>query len=443
MDFLTGIKEKETVDLAAVTAEGMEGKTVKLEGTVHTIRNMGEVAFVILRRRDGLLQCVYEEGVTEFELKTLKDGACVEVEGSVRSEKKAPHGVELRLSGIRVLSEPAAPLPLAVSKWKLNTSLDAKLNMRSISLRNVRERAKFRIQEGIVRGFRDFLYGQGFTEIHTPKIGAKGAEGGSNLFRLDYFHHPAVLAQSPQFYKQMMVGVFDRVFETGPVFRAEKHNTKRHLNEYTSLDFEMGYIDSFEDIMAMETAFLQYMLKLLEREYATELQILDITLPKADKIPAVRFDEAKRLASEKYGHKIRNPYDLEPEEEVLIGRYFEEEYGSDFVFVTHYPSKKRPFYAMDDPADPKFTLSFDLLYKGLEITTGGQRIHDYQKLLEKIEARGMTTEGMEQYLDTFKYGMPPHGGLGIGLERLTMKLTGEDNVRETTLFPRDLSRLEP
>ena len=443
MDFLTGIKEKETVDLAAVTAAGMEGKTVKLEGTVHTIRNMGEVAFVILRRRDGLLQCVYEEGVTGFELKTLKDGACVEVEGAVRSEKKAPHGVELRLSGIRVLSEPAAPLPLAVSKWKLNTSLDAKLNMRSISLRNVRERAKFRIQEGIVRGFRDFLYGQGFTEIHTPKIGAKGAEGGSNLFRLDYFHHPAVLAQSPQFYKQMMVGVFDRVFETGPVFRAEKHNTKRHLNEYTSLDFEMGYIDSFEDIMAMETAFLQYMLKLLEREYATELQILDITLPKADKIPAVRFDEAKRLASEKYGHKIRNPYDLEPEEEVLIGRYFEEEYGSDFVFVTHYPSKKRPFYAMDDPADPKFTLSFDLLYKGLEITTGGQRIHDYQKLLEKIEARGMTTEGMEQYLDTFKYGMPPHGGLGIGLERLTMKLTGEDNVRETTLFPRDLSRLEP
>lgn len=443
MDFLTGIKEKETVDLTAVTAEGMEGKTVKLEGTVHTIRNMGEVAFVILRRRDGLLQCVYEEGVTGFELKTLKDGACVEVEGSVRSEKKAPHGVEVRLSGIRVLSEPAAPLPLAVSKWKLNTSLDAKLNMRSISLRNVRERAKFRIQEGIVRGFRDFLYGQGFTEIHTPKIGAKGAEGGSNLFRLDYFHHPAVLAQSPQFYKQMMVGVFDRVFETGPVFRAEKHNTKRHLNEYTSLDFEMGYIDSFEDIMAMETAFLQYMLKLLEREYATELQILDITLPKADKIPAVRFDEAKRLASEKYGHKIRNPYDLEPEEEVLIGRYFEEEYGSDFVFVTHYPSKKRPFYAMDDPADPKFTLSFDLLYKGLEITTGGQRIHDYQKLLEKIEARGMTTEGMEQYLDTFKYGMPPHGGLGIGLERLTMKLTGEDNVRETTLFPRDLSRLEP
>ena len=240
-----------------------------------------------------------------------------------------------------------------------------------------------------------------------------------------------------------MVGVFERVFETAPVFRAEKHNTKRHLNEYTSLDFEMGYIDGFEDIMKMETGFLQYMTRLLEREYAKELKILNITLPKTDTIPTVRFDEAKEKVAEKYNRKIRNPYDLEPEEEALIGQYFKEEYDADFVFVTHYPSKKRPFYAMDDPADDKFTLSFDLLYHGLEITTGGQRIHDYNELLEKIEKRGMTTEGMEQYLDTFKHGMPPHGGLGIGLERLTMKLIGEDNVRETTLFPRDLSRLEP
>ena len=241
----------------------------------------------------------------------------------------------------------------------------------------------------------------------------------------------------------MMVGVFDRVFETAPVFRAEKHNTKRHLNEYTSLDFEMGYIDSFTDIMEMETGFLQYTMKLLEKEYANELAILNITLPKTEKIPAVRFDKAKELVAEKYNRKIKNPYDLEPEEESLIGRYFKEEYDADFVFVTHYPSKKRPFYAMDDPEDPKFTLSFDLLFHGLEITTGGQRIHDYQMLRDKIAARGMSEEGMDQYLNTFKYGMPPHGGLGIGLERLTMKLVMEDNVRETTLFPRDLTRLEP
>ena len=334
-------------------------------------------------------------------------------------------------------------MPMAIDKWKLNTSLEAKLNLRPIALRNIRERAKFKIQEGLTRAFRDFLYGQGFTEIHTPKIGARGAEGGANMFKLSYFHKPAVLAQSPQFYKQMMTGVFDRVFETGPVFRAEKHNTKRHLNEYTSLDFEMGYIDSFEEIMAMETGFLQYAMKLLEKDYAQELSLLNVTLPDVSRIPSVRFDEAKRLVSKKYDRKIRNPYDLEPEEEALIGQYFKEEYNADFVFVTHYPSKKRPFYAMDDPADPTYTLSFDLLFHGLEVTTGGQRIHDYHALRAKIADRGMEEEGMEQYLDTFKHGMPPHGGLGIGLERLTMQLLGEENVREACLFPRDLNRLEP
>lgn len=195
--------------------------------------------------------------------------------------------------------------------------------------------------------------------------------------------------------------------------------------------------------MAMETGFLQYTMELLKKDYARELKILGVTLPNVDKIPAIRFDEAKQRVAEKYNRQFRNPYDLEPEEEALIGQYFKEEYDADFVFVTHYPSKKRPFYAMDDPADPTYTLSFDLLYQGLEITTGGQRIHDYDMLMEKIEKRGMETEGMEQYLSCFKHGMPPHGGLGIGMERLTMKLIGEDNVRETTLFPRDLSRLEP
>lgn len=443
MDFVTGVTKKETLEISELLAGDLTGETVRVNGAVHAIRDMGEVAFVILRKREGLLQCVYEEGKTNFDLKDLKEGATVEVKGVVSKEDRAPNGIEIRLSEIQVLSEPVEPMPLAISKWKLNTSLEANLNYRAISLRNVRERAKFRIQEGIVRGFRDFLYKEGFTEIHTPKLGAKSAEGGANLFKLEYFHRPAILQQSPQFYKQMMVGVFDRVFETAPVFRAEKHNTKRHLNEYTSLDFEMGYIDGYEDIMAMETGFLQYTMELLSKEYAKELKMLNITLPNVDKIPAVRFDEAKQKVSEKYGRKIRNPYDLETEEEALIGKYYKEECGADFVFITHYPSKKRPFYAMDDPEDATYTLSFDLLFHGLEITTGGQRIHDYNELLAKIEKRGMTTEGMEQYLSAFKHGMPPHGGLGIGLERLTMQLVGEDNVRETTLFPRDLSRLEP
>ena len=442
MEYLEGVKKAKTLEIGELLVQA-EGTEVKVNGAVHTIRDMGNVAFVILRKRDGLVQCVFEEGVTAFDLKELKEASAVEVLGTIRKEERAAHGIEIRLKEIKVLSEPDEPLPLPISKWKLNTSLEAKLNMRPISLRNVRERAKFKIQEGLVRGFRDFLYEQGFTEIHTPKLGAKSAEGGANLFKLEYFHRPAILQQSPQLYKQMLVGVFDRVFETGPVFRAEKHNTKRHLNEYTSLDFEMGYIDGFEDIMAMETGFLQYTMKLLAKDYQKELDMLGITLPDVSKIPAVRFDKAKEMVAEKYNRTIRNPYDLEPEEEHLIGELFKEDYGADFVFITHYPSKKRPFYAMDDPQDARFTLSFDLLFRGLEITTGGQRIHSYQQLLDKIEAKKMTTEGLEQYLDTFRHGMPPHGGLGIGLERLTMQLIGEDNVRETTLFPRDLSRLEP
>ena len=443
MELVTGVKKKETLELRELLEAGRIGTEVRVNGAIHTIRDMGTVAFIILRKREGLVQCVYEEGVSKFNLKDVKEADTVEVSGMLERSEKAPNGIEIRLGELKILSEPAEPMPLPISKWKLNTSLEANLNYRTISLRNIRERAKFRIQEGIVRGFRDFLYQEGFTEIHTPKIGAKSAEGGANLFRLEYFHRPAILQQSPQFYKQMMVGVFDRVFETAPVFRAEKHNTKRHLNEYTSLDFEMGYIDGFEDIMAMETGFLQYTMALLEKEYARELKILDIKVPKTKEIPAVRFDEIKRLVAEKYDRKIKNPFDLEPEEEMLISRYAKEEWDADFVFVTHYPSKKRPFYAMDDPADSTYTLSFDLLFRGMEITTGGQRIHDYHELLAKMEKRGMTDEGMEQYLSAFKHGMPPHGGLGIGMERLTMKMMNEDNVRETTLFPRDLSRLEP
>ena len=443
MEFVNGVKEKRVLDIREVLEGEYEGKEIRMNGAVHTIRHMGEVAFVILRKSRGLVQCVYEAGITDFDIRELKEESAVEVMGVVKAEERAPQGFEIRLKEIRVLSRPAEPLPLAVSKWKLNTSLETKLSLRPISLRNVRERAKFKIQEGIVRGFRDYLLSRDFTEIRTPKIVARGAEGGSNVFKLEYFNKKAELGQSPQFYKQTMVGVYDRVFEAAPVFRAEKHNTTRHLNEYTSLDFEMGYIDSFRDVMDMETGMLQYVMKLLEQDYKKELDMLAVTLPEVGRIPAVRFDQAKELVSRKYDRKIRNPYDLEPEEELLIGRYFQEEYGSDFVFVTHYPSKKRPFYAMDDPEDPKFTLSFDLMFRGLEVTTGGQRIHDYREITDKMEKRGMDPEDIASYLMIFKYGMPPHGGLGIGLERLTMRLLDEQNVREASLFPRDVTRLEP
>lgn len=448
MDYITGVRKKDCCEISELTqlCSGTEdGKEVKVNGVIHAIRNIGAITFIILRKKDGLLQCILEEEEEETNMlrKQLKEGTAIETKGKLVKSEKSPNGMEVLLREVTILSLPEEAMPLPISKWKLTTSLEAKLSLRPISLRNIRERAIFKLQEGIVRAFREFLHGEGFTEIHTPKINKRGAEGGSNIFKLDYFGKKAVLAQSPQFYKQTMAGVFDRVFETAPVFRAEKHNTKRHLNEYISLDFEMSYIDGFEDIMGMETGFLQYTIELLLREYKNELAILKVTLPKTDKIPSIRFDTAKMLVSEKYGREIRNPYDLEPEEEVLISRYFKEECDADFVFVTHYPSKKRPFYAMDDPEDSRFTLSFDLLFQGLEITTGGQRIHNYRMLKEKIEKRGLAIGDMEPYLLAFKHGMPPHGGLGIGLERLTMKLLGMDNVRETTLFPRDLNRLEP
>ena len=209
------------------------------------------------------------------------------------------------------------------------------------------------------------------------------------------------------------------------------------------MDFEMGFIDSFEDIMNMEAGMLQYVMKLLADEYSEELKMLGAELPDTSDIPQVRFDEAKRMVAEKYDRRIRDPYDLEPEEEQLISRLFKEEYGADFVFVTHYPSKKRPFYAMDDPENPKFTLSFDLLFRGMEVTTGGQRIHDYDEQVAKMESRGMEVSDFESYLMIHKHGMPPHGGLGIGLERLVMKLLGHENIRQDSMFPRDIRRLVP
>lgn len=437
------VKVRKTEELEAEQLGAHIGEIVRLHGSIYKIRKMSSFAFVLLRTKRQMVQCVYEPAYARFALEELKEEACVRFTAEVIREERSRSGYDLHLLEVEILSEPEEVPPVVINQRRVNTSIENLLDYRPITLRNEKERAIFQIQAKICQAFREFLDGQHFTEIHTPKLVAAGAEGGANIFSLSYFGERAYLAQSPQFYKQMMVGVFDRVFETAPVFRAEKHNTKRHLNEYTSLDFEMGYIDGFEDIMEMETGFLQYTMELLKTSYAKELELLKIKLPDVTSIPRVRFDEAKQRVAEKYNRQFRNPFDLEPEEEVLIGQYFKEEYGSDFVFVTHYPSKKRPFYAMDDPADETYTLSFDLLFRGLEITTGGQRIHDYNKLMEKIAKRGMETEGMESYLSAFKHGMPPHGGLGIGLERLTMQLIGEDNVREATLFPRDLSRLEP
>lgn len=441
MEFLKGMRKTERLELKDIIGGAHRNETVQVSGMVHAKRPVGGgLTFLKLRKRDGLLQCTCGERV---DVSKIPEESAVVVTGRLREEPRAPGGVELVAEGIEVLSRPAAAMPVPIPKAKLNVNLDTELGLRPVVLRHLRERSVFRVQECLGRAFRDYLRDQGFTEIHTPKIVHAGAEGGSNIFRLDYFGRKAFLAQSPQFYKQTMVGVYERVFELAPVFRAEKHSTARHLNEYTAMDFEMGFINSFEDVMAMETGFLQHAMALLREEYAQDVERLGIRIPDVSAVPCIRFDEAKRLAAERYGYSIRDPYDLEPEEEHAIGRYAREVWESDFVFVTHYPSKKRPFYAMDDPEDPKYTLSFDLLFRGLEVTTGGQRIHDYRAQVAKMEARGMDPADFESYLMAHRHGLPPHGGLGIGLERLTMQLCGLDNVRYACLFPRDLSRLEP
>lgn len=441
MKFVTGSMETGRLELSELASGQYVGERVRVHGAVHTKRPMGsELTFLTLRKRDGVIQCVCGG---EIDVSDVPEESAVIVTGLLRREERAPGGLEIQAEALEVLSRPAEPMPVPVNKWKLGLNLDTELALRPVVLRNLRRRSVFKLQEGLGRAFREYLSGQGFTEIHTPKIVHAGAEGGSNIFRMEYFTRKAFLGQSPQFYKQMMVGVYEKVFEVAPVFRAEKHSTPRHLNEYTSMDLEMGYIRSFYDIIEMETGYLRYAMELLRREYAADLQRLGVELPDVERIPICAFREAKELAAAKYGRPIRDPYDLEPEEEVNIGRYFQEEYGADFVFVTHYPVKKRPFYAMDDPENPRYTLSFDLLFRGMEVTTGGQRIHDYGEQVAKMRSKGMNPEEFQSYLMIHKHGIPPHGGLGIGLERLTMKLCGLDNVRYACLFPRDLSRLEP
>lgn len=419
------------------------GSLIEFKGTIHKIREMSGFAFVIIRTGRDLIQCVYSQEFSEFELGDIHEGYTVIAKGKPVSDERSANRFEILIKNIDVLSKPAAELPVVINKKKLDISLDTNLTFRSIALRNPAEKAIFKIQEGIANGFREFMLKQHFTEIRTPKIVFAGAEGGANIFKLDYFGKQVFLAQSPQFYKQAMVGVFDRVFEVAPVYRAEKHNTSRHLNEYISMDLEMGFIESYTDIMNMETGMLKFVFELLKAEYHKELELLKPVIPEIASIPAIKFMEAKDIISRVYGRKIVDFYDFEPEEEQLICDHIKKNYNSEFVFITHYPSSKRPFYAMDDEDDPSYTLSFDLLFRGLEITTGGQRIHDYYRQVDKMLKRGMNPGEFESYLMIHKYGIPPHGGLGIGLERLTMKLLGLTNVRNTSLFPRDMTRVTP
>lgn len=410
-------------------------QSVTLQGWVHSRRDLGGIKFLLLRDRSGIVQCVFEQGELPI------GESCVQVWGVVVVSDKAPGGLEVRAEGLSLIAEAVEPAPIEIPKEAWHTNPDTILEYRYVSLRGLKARAALKVQAELVRGFRKYLNEQEFTEIFTPKLVAAGAEGGANLFEVDYYGQRAFLAQSPQLYKQIMVGVYERVFEVAPVYRAELHHTSRHLSEYLSLDVELGFIDSDADVMALQEALLKAMVAHVSQACRDELALLEAELPAVNgAFPRIPLLVARELVAERYGHQSGGK-DLDPEAERLVGRWAKEEFGSDFVFVTNYPQAARPFYAY--PTPDGLTRGLDLLFRGVEITSGGQRIHEYAMLLEQLKARQLEPEAFKGYLEVFKYGMPPHGGFAIGAERLTALLLGIQNIRFARAFPRDGSRLQP
>lgn len=415
-----------------------------LQGHVYALRKFGSLSFLVLRLRESVVQVVCEDSKLVEELLSIAPETAVRLEVTRRLKPGSFHETEYLASSIQILSSPAeAGLPVEIAREKRmeSLSLNALLQYRPLTLRNEKIRAIFKIEAEFCRAFREFLGKQSFTEIHSPKLVSTGTEGGASLFSVDYFGQNAYLAQSPQFYKQIMVGVFERVFEIGPVYRAEEHNTARHLNEYLSMDLEMGFIENEQTLMRLQIQLLKHMFSSVKENCPGELSLFAVAVPEFESIPQMKLEEAVEILHSKLAWK-GSGQDLDPEGERLLCEYVFNKEGSRFLYLTHYPHSTRPFYAMPEAGTSK-SHSFDLLYNGLEITTGGQRIHEYENLLASICARGMQAEMFADYLQCFKYGMPPHGGLAIGLERLTKQFLGLKNVREASLFPRDRTRISP
>ncbi len=415
------------------------GRTVRIAGWVHRRRLLKSVAFLIVRDAAGFAQVVVTDPAVRAEVEALPEETVVEVVGTVVANDTAPAGVELTDPTVRPLGPPAVPPPFDLYRPSLTATLPTQLDHAPVALRHPTRSAALRISAAAVAGFRATLDARRFVEIHTPKVVATSTESGANVFTLDWFGRPAYLAQSPQFYKQLMVGVFERVYEVGPVFRAEPHDTVRHLAQYTSLDVELGFVTDHRDVMAVLRDTLAGMLDTVGDRAADALATLGRELPVVPaQIPAVHFTEALRIA----GAPADEP-DLAPAHERALGAWARREHQSDFLFVTGYPMAKRPFYTHPDPARPTYSNGFDLLFRGLELVTGGQRLHRHADYLAALAARGEPTDPYAGYLDAFRHGLPPHGGFAIGLERFVARLTGATNIREVTPFPRDLHRLTP
>ena len=424
------------------------GSEVCINGWVDVARNQGKMAFFDFRDRTGKVQgVVFGKPELLETAKELRPEWVVAITGKVNKRpenmvnEKVPNGdIELEITAIDILSR-AEPLPFDL---ETDLTIETLLDYRPLTLRREHERAVFKVQHEILRAYRGFLTGEGFVEFQAPKLVGGDAEGGAEVFRVKYFNnYDASLATSPQLYKQIMVGVFERVFAVGATFRAEKSATSRHLSEIAMLDLEMGFIKDYTDVMAMVGRLMRAISEHVAKECTQELALLGVPAPLApEQFPTFTLREAQELIKKETGaDKTREP-DLEPEDERFLCEYANKNLGSDYVFVTQFPTSKRPFYTHKNKENPDYTDSFDLLFRGLEMCSGGQRVHDYEELQERIREKGLDPEKFSFYLQAFKYGLPPHGGIGMGLERLTAKMTGVLNVKEATLFPRDINRID-
>lgn len=415
------------------------GQRVLIEGWVHRRRRLSAVTFLIIRDRSGLAQVVVTEDAVRGGVDAFGEETVVRAAGLITVNLKAPGGLEMVSPSVTALSAPAVTPPVELWRPSLDVALPTLLDNAAIAWRHPAQQALWRLAAASMRGFRSVLDAQAFTEVATPKLVATSTESGANVFSVNYFGRPAYLAQSPQFYKQMMVGVFERVYEVGPVFRAEPHDTGRHLAEYISLDAELGFISDHRDVLAVLRQVLAGMVDAIQVGCPDAAKLAGARLPEVpEEIPVIHFSQALKLV----GADSSEP-DLAPEHERTLGRWALEQHGSDFLAVEGYPAAKRPFYTHPQPDDARWTNSFDLLFRGLELVTGGQRLHEYADYEAALASRGESTNAYRAYLQTFRHGMPPHGGFAIGLERWTARLVQADNIRRTTLFPRDRHRLAP
>ena len=431
------------------------GRKIKVCGWINSRRDHGKLIFINLRDRSGILQVVFRLADGNQQLATISQKLRPEwvvcIEGEVKERPKGAENPEVETGKIEIIAEKLEILamvkkemPLDLSKKELKMKLSTLLKERVLTLRHEKSRAIFRVFETVLEAYRKVMKKLDFVEIKTPKIIGTASEGGANFFTFDYFGKKAFLAQSPQFYKQIGVGMFERVFEIGPVFRKEPHFTTRHLNEYISLDAEMGFIENFNEIMDELEKVIKFILKSIWKENKKDLKLFSAEPPKIPKrIPRIKLREIRKIIKEKYQYEIPEDSDIDPKGEELAGKWAREKWKSDLVFLTHYPKSCRPFYTMPDKENPEETLSFDLLFKGVEIATGSQRIHKAEELIKNIKEFKLDPKDFKFYIDTFKYGMPPHGGWALGCERIVYKILNLPTIKEATLFPRDVKRLVP